>query len=328
MKRILLIDGDVVAYRNAAAVEGRKIKVTHIKSGRTKDFNNRTAFYAFLKEKNFVYNESDYLIEDVQEPGELHVVYAIIDRFMEKVIDFTWADEYEIWLGKTGNTFRHDLPLPDPYKATRGSLIKPVNLPQVKNFIVRKFNAQQSPGHLETDDVLTIRCYEELAKGNAPIMVTIDKDANQTQGVAVLNIYEEPWSIEEIPVVGNLYKQKTTWKGNGLKFLAFQTLSGDATDTYFPYKYSRANYGPAKAVAALDPCTSEKEILEAVIKEYKEVLYPDTYEYTSHNGVLVKADWKIMLDFFWKCAYMKRSWDDRSDFWEFAKERGIDKRAF
>ena len=51
-KRILLIDGDIIAYLCAAAAEERSILVTHRPTGITKSFKTRTAFKKVMKEKN------------------------------------------------------------------------------------------------------------------------------------------------------------------------------------------------------------------------------------------------------------------------------------
>jgi hypothetical protein len=322
-KRILLIDGDVVVYRNSAAVEKRSIIVKHLASGRTKAFDNRTAFKAFLKDKEFPYDPAKYEISDHQEAADVSIAYNIIDKLIRDLTTFCWADEVEVWVGESGNTFRHKLSLPSPYKANRGELIKPIHLESCKKYLAKRHGARMSDNLLETDDMLTIRCYEELEKGNYPIMATIDKDAGQTQGVAVLNIMEDPWNIVEIPYIGEVFKHKTTYKGNGLKFLAFQTLVGDATDTYCSYELSKIGYGPAKAVAALKDCNTEKEILEAVLKEFQR-LYPSAFRYVDCNNVVVEADWLFMLEMYWKCAYMKRSRNDPSSFVDFAKERGVE----
>jgi len=42
-KRLLIVDGDLVAYRHAAAAESRTIIAKHLDSGREKEFKTRTA---------------------------------------------------------------------------------------------------------------------------------------------------------------------------------------------------------------------------------------------------------------------------------------------
>jgi flagellar biosynthesis regulator FlaF len=68
-----------------------------------------------------------------------------------------------------------------------------------------KHGAQLVKG-IETDDMITIRAYEELAKGNYPIIVSADKDAQQSQGIEVLDFTQEVWKGKVIPQVGSLWK--------------------------------------------------------------------------------------------------------------------------
>jgi 5'-3' exonuclease len=218
--------------------------------------------------------------------------------------------------------FRHALALPTPYKDNRDDLIKPLQLADVRRYLQVKHKAQLVKG-IETDDMITIRAYEELAKGNYPIIASADKDAQQSQGVEVLNFGQEEWQGKVIPMVGSLWKEKTSYKGDGLKFLALQVLSGDSADTYKGYQLSNIAYGPAKAMKVLEKANTEKEILEVLISEFKR-LYPEPFDYTDCHGVEhTEVDWFDMLQLYWCCAYMKRSIDDESSVIQFAAERGV-----
>lgn len=322
-ERVLIIDGDLIAYRYAAAGEERSVAVKHIKSDKERIFKNRTAFKAYLTEKNYEYVSEDYTIEDIQTAGSLKLVLTNIKKFLAKMKEATWADRVEIYLG-SGETFRHRLPLPFGYKNNRADNLRPVFLNEARKYMQRKHGAKvvQLNG-LETDDVVTIRSYEELALGNDPILSSNDKDAQQSSGVEVLNWQKDPWEVKLIPTVGSLYKEKAVVKGDGLMFLALQTLAGDTADTYCGYDLSEVKYGSTAAMKALQGAQTEKEVLEVVISEFKR-LYPSEFTYTDCHGVEhVDADWRDMLQMYWECAYMKRSWDDPSSFVQFAGERGV-----
>jgi hypothetical protein len=319
-RNTVIVDGDLIAYRFAAAGEERKINVKHIKSGREKLFKTRTAFKDFLAADGKEYKPEAYEITDVQSLINESATLSTIEKFMEKLEEFTWADSIEVYLG-TGKTFRHDLPLPTPYKSNRDGL-KPLLLDKSRNVFIKKYGAKLVTD-IEVDDYVTIRAYEELAKGNSPILVSSDKDSQQTQGVQVLNWLKDPWELKMIPDTGSLYKEKAIVKGDGLMFLALQTLAGDTADTYCGYDLSEVKYGPTKAMNALKDATTEKQILEIMISEFK-TLYPKEFEYTDCHGVTHKATWKTMLELYWKCAYMMRSHDDKQDFASFARERGVE----
>jgi hypothetical protein len=326
-ERILIVDADLIAYQYAAANEKRTIVAKHLKSGREKIFKTRTELKTLLKEKNMEFKPEDYEIEDVQTAASIRFALRNIKGVIQRLTDHTWADRVELYLG-TGKVFRHALALPTPYKDNRDDLIKPLQLADVRRYLQVKHKAQLVKG-IETDDMITIRAYEELAKGNYPIIASADKDAQQSQGVEVLNFGQEEWQGKVIPDVGSLWKvvigkgPATDIKGDGLKFLAFQTLAGDKADTYFGYKLSNAKYGPAKAFKALEAAKTQQEVLQILIDEFKR-LYPQPFDYTDCHGVLHSdVDWFDMLQLYWSCAYMKRGIDDESSFIQFAAERGV-----
>lgn len=319
--RLLIVDGDLVAYRHAAAAETRTIIAKHVKSGREKEFKTRTELKKFLADKGMEFKPEDYFIEDQQHPVDISFAISTVNKSIERLQESTWADEIEIYIG-SGKTFRHDLALPTPYKDNRTDMIKPVHLVAVRNHLKRKYKAKVVEGGLEVDDVVTIRAYEALHNDQEAVLASVDKDSYQCQGIQLFNWLAEEPKIELIPDVGTLRKDKSAVKGDGLKFLAFQVLAGDTADTYQGYELSKVKYGPAKAMKALLDASSEKEIMQIMFSEFKR-LYPDKFEYTDCHGKEHIADWQSMLKLYWKCAYMKRSWNDPSDVYDFMDERGI-----
>jgi hypothetical protein len=320
-ERILIIDADLIAYRYAAANETRSINAKHLKSGKEKVFKNRTELKTLLKEKGFEFNPDAYSIQDVQTASSITFALRNVNGLIKRLTEHTWADKVELYLG-SGKTFRHDLPLPVAYKNNRSDLLKPLQLQNVRRYMQVKHKAVLIR-HIEADDMLSIRAYEELAKGNYPIIVSADKDSQQSQGIEVLDFTKDDWQGNVIPVIGSLRKDKSDIKGDGLKFLAFQVLAGDKADTYKGYELSQVKYGPVKAMKALDSANTEQEILQVLISEFK-LLYPDPFTYFDcHSVEHTEVDWFDMLQMYWQLAYMKRSIDDDSSFVRFASEKGI-----
>ncbi len=318
--RTLIIDGDLIAYRYAAAAEKRSIIATIKKAGNKKEFKNRTELKKFVIEKGFEYKAEDYEIEDVQTPVDVSIALATVKNLMEKLQEAAWADNVEVYLG-TGKTFRHKLPLPTPYKDNRDDTLKPIHLEATRAYMRKKYGAQLVEEY-EVDDVVTIRSYEYLNAGREAVLASVDKDSYQCQGVTLLNWGKDDWKLELLPDVGELWKEKTAVKGNGLKFLALQTLAGDTADTYCGYTLSNVKYGPTKAMNALLDAKTEQEVMQIMFNEFKR-LYPEKFEYTDCHGVQHEADWLSMLRLYWQCAYMKRSWKDPSDVFDFMDERKI-----
>lgn len=321
MKKIAIIDGDSLAYRAAAATEDRSVMIQHLPSGREKVFKTRTEFKDSLKAKNFEFVPEDYKFIDIQDPEPETNAFHIVKLQIDKIYKSLKPDEVRIYIAG-GDNFRNFLALPTPYKP-RGDMLRPVNLLSVRNHLVNRFEAQDvSASFLETDDVVTIDSYSELAKGNSPVLCSLDKDSGQSDGIYLFDWTKENPTEVLVPLIGELRKEKNAVKGIGLKFLCLQWLAGDKTDGYCGYDLSNVKYGPTKAMKALVDCKTTQELYDTVVSEFQK-LYPEPFEYVTWNGLKVKADFRDMMSLYWSCAYMKRSWDDKSDYLEFWKSKGV-----
>jgi hypothetical protein len=325
MKTILLIDADIIAFRNAAVIEKRTIEATHNKSGNTRAFKNRTELKTFVEGKGIVYKAEDFQIKDVVQAAPFETLKKTMPATVNNLIEFTKADEIELHVGTSEKTFRDMLHLPSKYK-DRDPSAKPVHLAQAKEWLVDNFPSFIARG-IEADDSLTIRSYEEKKKGNRPIMVSNDKDSRQSQGIELLDPTKEERKIELMPDIGELREVKSEVKGEGIIFLAYQTLAGDPVDTYQPYELSSRKYGKKSAFKALVGLQESKSILEKVISEYK-LLYPSPVEYVSVHGEKQCCNWEDFLLLYWRCAYMQRTWGDEGNFWDFANLHGLDRKDY
>lgn len=311
--KYLFIDGDILAFRSAAAAEERKIEVTHIKSGRTKIFKTRTEFKEFLTAKNFEYKQEDYNIRDFQVADDLANCLHTVKVTLQKIKDVVKPDITEIYLG-SGETFRHQLPLPSPYKTGRDSLARPLLLSDARGYLIERHNTECIT-YIEADDMLSIRAYEELSKGNTSVIATLDKDANQAQGIYVYNWVKDS-EPRLIPEIGSLWYEKDDVKGEGLLWLAYQMLAGDKADTYKGYELSNVKYGPKKAYNAIVECKTKDEVHVAINTEFKK-LYPDEFTYKDCHGNDAICNWQTMQEMYWQCAYMRRSRSATIGFREF-----------
>ena len=317
-KRIAIIDGDLLVYKCAAAAEERTILVTHKPTSISKSFKTRTDFKKVMKEKNKEITE-DYSIEDQQEAESPAFCFKVIRQKIEKIKRETNADSAEVWCTDVDN-FRLDLPLPKRYKSNRKDTIRPVLLSDAQEYVKRAFGAKQAKG-LEVDDMIIVRGYEELEKGNFPILPLWEKDTMQATG---LNIWIEDTNlIETLPELGEIFlANSSTVKGNGLKFLCHQWIYGDRSDLFCGYDLANVKFGAKSSYEYLKDLDTPKACLEAVIKKYKE-WYPEPFEYTAWNGEVIQADWKFLLDIYFKCCWMKRRVDDPSDPRELFDKYGV-----
>lgn len=309
---VLLVDGDILAYRAAAASEKRTVIVKHLPSGKEKVFKNRTEFKDSMKAKEKEYNVDEYTFTDIQTPEDISYCLYSIKARLKVLQEETKADRVEVYVGGATN-FRNDLLLPSKYK-DRAETIRPLHLIEAKNYLVQHHSSIKS-WEIEADDVLSIRGFEELSKGNKAVIGTVDKDTYQGEGLAIYD-----WTVEK-PVIQQLskdplgYLEDTGKKviGSGLKFLALQILAGDPVDTYKPSELAKVKYGAKSAYKLLVDLPDTKAVCDAVVVQYKK-WYPEAFTYTAWNGKVVEnATWEDILGLYFKCAWMRRTWDDQSD---------------
>jgi hypothetical protein len=313
-KVIAIYDGDILAFRASAAVEKRTVKVTHISSDKSKVFDTRTQFKDFLKDKGKEYIKEDYTFEDLQEAEPIANCLSILKNQIEKINDTLFADEFIIGVGGKGN-FRDSLPLPKKYKGNREGGIKPIHLDAAKKYLIKYHNAIVVNKH-EVDDLLIYRGYEYLDKGYIPIIVGVDKDSYSHSGLTMYNFTHENPELELIPELGELREVKSGIKGTGLKFLAYQWICSDPVDNYCAYDLSSIKFGPKSAYKVLKDCKDEKEVIEAVINQFK-TFYPEPFKYKDWQGIEHDSDWKGMMQLYYQCCQMMRTKDDKLDSKEF-----------
>ena len=324
--KVTIIDADSVAYRSAAASEERLIKVTHIPTGKVKEFKNRTEFKTRLKEKGTLDQLDDYLVEDIQKPEPIANCLHTVKRQIEMISSVTEADDTIIVVGGK-SSYREELPLPTKYKGNRDNMLRPVHLKEAKQYLINKFKAVEING-IESDDTVIVYAEQMKAQGHDVTIASIDKDSRQVQGFTIYDYSKEPEqgffgcshdTIQKIEKKG----KPTKVTGTGIGFLAYQMLVGDKTDGYRPNDISGIKFGDIGAYKALQDCKSPTEFLQVVKEQYKK-WYPEPITYTAWDGKEYTKDWKEILDMYFKCCYMLRSEFDDADSRKFFLKYGVD----
>lgn len=296
----LIIDGDVLAFRCAAANESRSIRAKHRITGQTTEHAHRTAFKEHIK-GTFEIDEFD--IEDVQTCEDISHAFHAVDTCITAWMKSCEADGYEVYLSGDNN-FRDSLPLPTKYKSTRSGNIKPVQLKDCRDYLVGKHKAGIIHG-MEVDDKLAYRCYEGLKQKVKTIAVTIDGDQNGVAG------WMYNWTKQREPKLVNglgyieLTKEKKDFDGYGRKFYFAQWVLGDFTDCFKPCELAKKKFGVVAMYKLLGECNTDKECVEAVYKQYK-TWYPSPVTYTAWDGTEHTKDAIGLMDLYAACAHMRR----------------------
>ena len=321
-KRVLILDGDSIAYRCALAQEQRSIFVKTPK-GKELSFKTRTELKDHLltigcprdRLKEVV---EKCVIEDIKENLPLDYALYAIKRHIETLQEKSKADEVKVYTVDYHN-FRKELPLPRPYKGGR-SLDKPKHLKHCQDYLRVKYSSMPAYGY-EVDDLACIVAYEELEKGNTPVMPLYDKDQRSFENVLLMG-HKAPYDVFRVQELGNLYKDKSSYKGEGLKWLAHQWIIGDGADNYFGTLLSKKTYGPAKSLKDLSKLDTPQEVLSYVQETFK-TLYPTPFVYKDFRGEEVQGDWRQQMDLYYKCARMMRSREDKLDYRELFEKYGV-----
>jgi len=318
-KRVLVLDGDSIAFRCSSAGEERGIHVLHSPTGIEKSFKHRTELKELLASKNKELTE-DYIITDTQSPEPLEFVLSTIKRHIERIANEVNADQIRIFSGEQDN-FRLNLPLPKKYKGNRVNSIRPVHLVKAKEYLRDIWYAEEAIGE-EVDDACCWSAYEALEQGHTVMQYFYEKDQLSFDGLTLL--MEDNLGIQHIvvPELGELHIQKTAVKGMGLKFLCYQWVCSDPVDNYCAYDLSKVRFGAKSAYNLIYDSSTPQEVLLRVIDQFKK-FYPDVFTYRDWKGEEHEANYVTMLDLYFKCARMKRTKDDPLDFRVLLDKYGI-----
>lgn len=302
MKRIAVIDSDIVAYRCAAANERRSVKATHIVTGQVSEHAHRTGFKEHIKG---LFEPDEFTIEDLQHPEELRFALHAMNTTIDSLKESCDADSVELYISGKDN-FRDSLPLPSRYKGKRTGL-RPSQLQECRDHLVAKKKAVVINGR-EVDDMLAQRCYEGIKAKQVVIACTIDGDQNGVEGWAYnWTKQKEPKLIRGLGEI-SLIKDNKDFDGYGRKFFFAQWVLGDATDNFKPSEIAGKKFGVVAMHKLLADCKTDKECVEAVYKQYA-AWYPGPTTYTDWTGTEQTKTCIEIMDMYAACAHMKR-WED------------------
>lgn len=262
---ILLIDGDIVAHRVAAA--GQKQRYC-LASDPNKVFDSHKEAVTYVKE-----NMPDALPpkEEVQkafvEVDELDNVLATFSITVDKIQDACLARfpreqcySYFVFTGCDKEQNFREAEYPE-YKANRHGMEKPVHLPEVIQYARRTKRCMFTQG-FEADDMLgraakdAVRKYGDDAQ---TVFVSYDKDIKQLTGCHYNFVTEEFDEVDEM---------------DGVRLFFKQMLIGDTADNVTGVK----GIGKVGASKLLDHLTMTADMLDVVKRKYFEAgLSPATF---------------------------------------------------
>lgn len=195
------------------------------------------------------------------EPLEncLHSVKLMI----QKIVQQTGADEYEIFLTGKGN-YREEIATIKPYKGNRDSSHKPTFFNEITEYLLTQHNATVVNGK-EADDAMGYTQYsvwQSEVSDQETCIASIDKDMDMIPGLHYNWRKDKVYFIKEEDADRNFYRQ---------------LLTGDSTDNITGVP----GIGPKRADKILqEPCLIGEDFIEEPDEE--EIYWRILEEYSKH----------------------------------------------
>lgn len=326
MTRTAILDGDIIAYRAAAANEKRTVKAVHKETAEESVFDTMTKFKEWCNDSDF--DPEDFTVTPHQDSDELQYAFAMMKQMIENITTQAKCESFHICISGDDN-FRLELPLPTRYKDSRKDSTRPIQLEDCKKYLVKFQGAEVSAGK-EADDLLVEHMYqsyrEHLKAGtveDADVQCSLDKDAKHGAGwVFDWTTMQEPELITGFGQLDLIIKETAKMKadgtpqtnksvkGKGRIWLYYQMVFGDPVDAYKPCELAKAKFGEIGAYDLLKNCTTDKEALEALVRQYKK-WYPKPVTYRAWDDSLHTKDWMEIWQMYADCAFMRRFDGDR-----------------
>lgn len=321
---LVVIDGDILSYRAAAANEKRFVEAVHNETAESYEFDTATKFKEWAGD-----TKDDYTLTPGQKAGKLPNAFHILNQMIQNITAACKATSYHIVVSGEDN-FRLMLPLPTRYKDSRKDSMRPLQLKDCKNYLINMHNAEVSVG-VEADDVLVAY----MVAGHT--QASIDKDANHGPGCLFnWDNMTEPEYIKGFGALELIEKEtarktatgkpiiEKTIKGKGRVWLYYQMIFGDPVDAYKPCELAKVKFGEIGAYDLLKNCKTDKEALEALMRQYKQ-WYPNPVTYRAwDNSLQENKTWLDIWQLYADCAFMRRWEGDRFDVREVLKKMGIE----
>lgn len=328
MTGIAVIDGDIIAYRCAAANEKREVVAIHNETLESTTYKTMTEF------KGAVQDPSEYTVTPIQTAQPIENALHSIKRLLASITEKAKCSSYHVVVSGADN-FRLELPLPTKYKGGRTDNTKPLQLSECKQYLINVHEAEVSEG-VEADDILVGYMHQGYIDKEYIVQCSLDKDAKHGAGwLFDWTTMEEPELIEGYGALTltlrdtgkknakGLPVMEKIIKGKGRAFLWYQLVFGDPVDTYKPCELAKKPFGEVGAYNLLKDATNDFEALTAVVGQYK-YWYPEPVTYYDWAGKEQTKDWLELMQMYADCCFMRRYEGDRLDMKKLLTKLGVE----
>lgn len=186
-----------------------------------------------------------YRIGFAYEKEHINLCLWNVDRTIDTILRNLGCGKYMVHL-TANNRSNFRFAIREDYKANRKAP-KPTHYEDIRRFLIDKHNAQVAEGQ-EADDTIGIA---HASSGGNSVVCSIDKDFRQIPG----------WNFHFV-------RRELDWisRDEAESFFWQQVITGDRIDNIHGVK----GYGPKKAAAWVEDCSTTRDYLGAVRRLYLE----------------------------------------------------------
>lgn len=234
----ILIDGDIIKYRVGFASQHTYYWVEDIR------FDDAKTANAYIKEHGLSLENRTPEIEVDPIDHCLHSVKVVMQRIQDKYPH----GQMEVYFScPTEDNWRTQF-YPE-YKANRKDMRRPEHYEAIGDYMEHMYPCNRGKT-TEADDEIAIRA--AMLRGNSEfVVVTIDKDMDQIEGLHYNWVNDEEYEIGEI---------------EARRAVAIQAIAGDSTDNI----KGIPKWGPAAAQVWLEQCPLDNPF-DITLAAYREV---------------------------------------------------------
>lgn len=319
-KSFCVIDLDYLAFKVSSVLEDRYIEAYDSQGALLGKFKNRTDY---KKSPLFV---EEYTIKDCQDlkRNSSDTMSFLVRKHVEDIKKATNTKDVVFANGGSTN-FRDSLPLPQKYKGNREGLLRPLLLEECKQFIRHSYPFVTGE-NMEADDIISMfqfRSYYD--KEHKIIVVTVDKDALQTQGFLYnpeANKGMAANSVQLIEGLGSMEMKKNKLCFSGrMVFYCQSSVLGDKVDNYDPFylykqlkgiKKASHMYTDLQCYNLLKDCNTDRSVLRVLNNLWQDA-YGDIKGWHDWKGNWVEGDYIDLWQMYWDLAHMLRWKGDKPD---------------
>jgi hypothetical protein len=264
-----LIDGDVICYRAGFAAERTLCMLTK-EDGQRLEFVGKRTLNQYLKENSV----DEYTVEYKREIDPLSHALQNVKSMLSTIVGEVSPARLSIILSASGGSIiRQEIATIKKYKGNRDNMPRPHWYNEIRDYLLRYYEAEIADERYEADDVLADR------QSHNTVICSNDKDLLQVPGLHYDWTTNKKVSVSEI---------------SGLRSLYRQVLTGDRTDNVLGIP----GVGPVSATKTIDCLSNEADMYDICLHEYAS-FFNNSPELAEKHGLYYDKDSELVLYKHW-----------------------------